>query len=145
MKKEMSEFSYLYKVGALRRKPRYPSYAVREDIRKLDKRIEQMEFLLKHKIRDSIQLAAVRKNAEDEIAVLVKQRQRLYRREPDSPQITVFTEQIKRLRKTVRICKQIEIHSLEIEQRMRAARMEEQARREKENQKKEKIFERKER
>ena len=123
-------FSYLYKVGALRRKPRYPSYAVREDIRKLDKRIEQMEFLLKHKIRDRSQLAAVRKNAEDEIAVLVKQRQRLYRREPGSPQIAVFTGQIKQLRKTVRICKQIEIHSLEIEQRMQAARIEEQWRRE---------------
>ena len=138
-------FSYLYKVGALKRKPRYPSYAVREDIRKLDKRIEQMEFLLKHKIRDRIQLAAVRKNAEDEIAALVKQQQRLYRREPGCPQIAVFTGQIKQLRKTVRICKQIEIHSLEIEQRMQAARLEEQFHREKENQKKEKIFERKER
>ena len=123
-------FSYLYKVGALRRKPRYPSYAVREDIRKLDKRIEQMEFLLKHKIRDRGQLAAIRKNAEDELAVLVKQRQRLYRREPGSSQIAVFTGQIKQLRKTVRICKQIEIHSLEIEQRMQAARIEEQWRRE---------------
>ena len=138
-------FSYLYKAGALRRKPRYPGYAVREDIRKLDKRIEQMEFLLKHKIRDRVQLAAVRKNAEDELAVLVKQRQRLYRREPGSPQIDVFTGQIKRLRKTVRICKQIEIHSLEIEQRMQAAWVEEQARREKENHKKVQIFDRKER
>ena len=96
----------------------------------MDKRIEQMEFLLKHKIRDRVQLAAVRKNAEDELAVLVKQRQRLYRREPGSPQIAVFTGQIKKLRKTVRICKQIEIHSLEIEQRMQAARIEEQWRRE---------------
>ena len=89
-----------------------------------------MEFLLKHKIRDRGQLAAIRKNAEDELAVLVKQRQRLYRREPDSLQFAVFTGQIKQLRKTVRICKQIEIHSLEIEQRMQAAQMEEQWRRE---------------
>ena len=84
-------FSYLYKAGALKRKPMYPSYAVREDIRKLDARIEQMEFLLKHKIRDRGQLAAVRKSAENEIATLVKQRQKLYRRESDAPQIPVLT------------------------------------------------------
>ena len=111
----------------------------------MDQRIEQMEFLLKYNIKDRGQLAAVRKNAEDEIAVLVKQRQKLYRWEPGSSQIAAFTSQIKRLRKTVGICQKIEIHSLEIEQRMQAARLEEQSRREKENQKKEKIFERKER
>ena len=134
-------FSYLYRVGALKRKPRYPSYAVREDIRKLDQRIEQMEFLLKYNIKDRGQLAAVRKNAEDEIAVLVKQRQKLYRWEPGSSQIAALTSQIKRLRKTVGICQKIEIHSLAIEERMRAARAEEQSRREKERHTKEKFIE----
>ena len=38
-------YSYLYKMGAFPRKPRYPSYAVRQDIRNLDKRIQQMEFI----------------------------------------------------------------------------------------------------
>lgn len=136
-------FSYLYRVGALRRKPRYPSYAVREDIRKLDARIEQMEFLLNHNIKDRGQLAAVRKNAEDEINALVKQRQKLYRWEARSPQITVLTGQIKKLRHMVRLCKKIEIHSVEIEQRMRAARAEEQSRREKERQTNEKQLDRK--
>ena len=136
-------FSYLYRVGALRRKPRYPSFAVREDIRKLDARIEQMEFLLNHNIKDRGQLAAVRKNAEDEINALVKQRQKLYRWEARSPQITVLTGQIKKLRHMVRLCKKIEIHSVEIEQRMRAARAEEQSRREKERQTNEKQLDRK--
>ena len=134
-------FSYLYKVGALRRKPRYPSYAVREDIRKLDQRIEQMEFLLKHDIKDRGQLVAVKKQAEEEIAVLAKQRQKLYQREPSAPQIKEFTGQIKRLRHTVLLCKKIEIHSVAIEQRMQAAWAEEQSRREKERQTKEKFFE----
>ena len=138
-------FSYLYKVGALRRKPQYSSYAVREDIRKLDQRLEQMEFLLHHKIRDRGQLAEIKKQAEDEISMLANQRQKLYRREPGSPQISELTGQIKQLRHTVRLCKKIEIHSMEIERRMQAARMEEQSRREKEKQKKEKIFEKKER
>lgn len=134
-------FSYLYRVGALKRKPRYPSYAVREDIRKLDARIEQMEFLLKYNIRDRGQLAEVKMQAENEITVLLKQRQKLYRLEPETPQIDSLTGQIRRLRKTVQICKKIEIHSLAIEERMRAARAEERSRREKERQTKEKFFE----
>lgn len=134
-------FSYLYRVGALKRKPRYPSYAVREDIRKLDARIEQMQFLLNHNIRDRGQLAEVKMQAENEITVLLKQRQKLYRLEPETPQIDSLTGQIRRLRKTVQICKKIEIHSLAIEERMRAARAEERSRREKERQTKEKFFE----
>ena len=132
-------FSYLYKVGALRKKPRYPSYAVREDIRKLDKRIEQAEFIFQNKIENRGQLNAIRQKAEDEIAVLVKQRQKLYRYEPGSPQIGVLTEQLKKLRHTVKLCRNIEIHSVEIEQRLQAAQVEEQRRqqREKEEQQKE--------
>lgn len=51
--------SYLFRVGVLPRKPRYPSYAVREDIRKLDQRIEQMEFIFEHEIEDRGQLNAI--------------------------------------------------------------------------------------
>ena len=123
-------FSYLYKVGALRKKPRYPSYAVREDIRKLDKRIEQAEFIFQNKIEDRGQLNAIRQKAEDEIAVLVKQRQKLYRYEPGSPQIGTLTEKLRQLRHTVKLCRNIEIHSVEIEQRLQAAQVEEQRRRE---------------
>lgn len=123
-------FSYLYKMGALPKKPRYPSYAVREDIRRLDKRIEQAEFIFKNHIEDRGQLAAIRQKAEDEIAVLIKQRQKLYRYEPGSPQIGVLTEQLKKLRHTAKLCRNIEIHSIEMEKRLQAAQMEEQRRRE---------------
>lgn len=123
-------FSYLYKMGALPKKPRYPSYAVREDIRKLDKRIEQAEFIFKNHIEDRGQLAAIRQKAEDEIAVLIKQRQKLYRYEPGSPQIGVLTERLKKLRHTAKLCRNIEIHSIEMEKRLQAAQMEEQRRRE---------------
>ena len=123
-------FSYLYKMGALPKKPRYPSYAVREDIRKLDKRIEQAEFIFKNHIEDRGQLAAIRQKAEDEIAVLIKQRQKLYRYEPGSPQITALTEKLRQLRHTAKLCRNIEIHSIEMEKRLQAAQMEEQRRRE---------------
>ena len=127
-------YSYLYKVGALPKKPRYPSFAVRQDIRKLDQRIEQVEFIFKNHIEDRGQLAALRQKAEDEIAVLIKQRQKLYRYEPGSPQIGILTEQLKKLRHTVKLCRNIETHSIEMEQRLQAAQQEEQQRQEKQAQ-----------
>ena len=117
-------FSYLYKVGALRRKPRYQSYAVREDIRKLDRRIEQADFISKNHIEDRGQLAAIRQKAENEIAMLLKQRQKLYRCEPGSPEIAVLTGKLKELRRTAKLCRNIEAHSIEIERRLQADRHE---------------------
>ena len=119
-------YSYLYKVGALPKKPRYPSFAVRQDIRKLDQRIEQVEFIFQNHIEDRGQLAALRQKAEDEIAVLTKERQKLYRYQPGSPQIGVLTEQLKKQRHIVKLCRNIETHSIEMEQRLQAARIEEQ-------------------
>ena len=43
-------YSYLYQMGALKQKPKRISPVLRADIRKLDARIEQMEFLQKHQI-----------------------------------------------------------------------------------------------
>lgn len=123
-------YSYLYKMGALPKKPRYPSYAVREDIRKLDQRIEQAEFIFKNHIEDRGQLHAIRQKAEDEIALLLKERQKLYRYEPGSPQITALTEKLRQLRRTAKLCRNIEIHSIEMEKRLQAAQLEEQRRRE---------------
>ena len=72
--------------------------------------------------------------AEDEIAVLLKERQKLYRYQPDSPQIGVLTEELKKLRHTVKLCRNIETHSIEMEQRLQAAQQEEQQRQEKQTQ-----------
>ncbi|MFQ9847900.1 MAG: relaxase/mobilization nuclease domain-containing protein [[Clostridium] leptum] len=123
-------FSYLYKMGALPKKPRYPSYAVREDIRRLDQRIEQAEFIFQNKIEDRGQLTTLRQKTEDEIAVLIKQRQKLYCYEPGSQQIGLLTEQLKKLRHTAKLCRNIETHSIEMEQCLQAAQQEEQRRRE---------------
>ena len=125
-------YSYLYKVGVLRKKPPYPSYAVREDIRKLDQRIEQAEFIFQHHVEDRVQLARLRQQAEDEIAVLLKRRQKLYRYEPDSPQISALTEKLRQLRHTAKLCRNIETHSVEMEQRLLAAQEEDRQRQERE-------------
>lgn len=119
-------FSYLYKVGALPKKPRYLSYAVREDIRKLDRRIEQAEFIFQNQIDNREQLISIRKKSEDEITALLKERQKLYRYEPDSQQIQVLTGKLKELRYTVKLCRNIETHSVEMEQRLQTAHLEEQ-------------------
>ena len=109
---------------------------MRQDIRKLDQRIEQAEFIFKNHIEDRGQLRTIRQKAENEIAVLLKERQKLYRYQPDSPQIGVLTEQLKKLRHTVKLCRNIETHSIEMEQRLQAAqqRQEKQAQEEKNKQ-----------
>lgn len=66
--------------------------------------------------------------------MLLKERQKLYRYQPDSPQIGVLTEQIKKQRHIVKLCRNIETHSIEMEQRLQAAQQEEQQRQEKQAQ-----------
>ena len=121
-------FSYLYQMGVLKKKPRHPNYVLREDIRKLDQRIEQMEFIFRNQIQDREQLASIRQEKEMEIEALVKERRKFYRYKPGSPQIAVFTDRLRELRHTVKLCREIAAHSIEMEQRMRAARLEEQRR-----------------
>lgn len=117
-------YSYLYKMGVLKRKPRCQSRILREDIRRLDKRIEQMRFLSQHKIDSREQLAAYRQPMETEIAALVKQRHRLYRTDTASPQIPVLTAKITALRREVKLCYAIEAQSVQMETNLRAATLE---------------------
>lgn len=115
-------FVYLYRMGVLPRKPTYPGYEVREDIRRLDKRIEQMAFLTKHGIDDRGQLAALQAQAGSEIAALAKERQRLYRTAPEGERIGQINARLKTLRRTVKLCKDITVQSEEMERRMLADR-----------------------
>ena len=117
-------YRYLYELGALPKKPVYPGYAVRQDIRKLDQYVEQMRFLLRHGIDSREQLAEYRKPLLDEIAALTKERHGLYRSAPDSPRIGQITARLKVLRKESRMCGRIEKHSVEIGQRLTEARAE---------------------
>jgi len=119
---------YLFQVGVLPTKPVYMSYAVREDIRKLDQRIAQVEFILKNEIQDRGQLNEMRCAAEGEIDRLLKERRGLYRRDPDSPRVQEITARLKEIRRTAKLCRDIEEHSLAIEQRLEEARKEREQR-----------------
>ena len=128
-------YRYLYELGALPRKPKYQSFAVRQDIRKLDRYVEQMRFLSLHGIDSRAQLEEYRKPLLDEIAALTKERHRLYRSEPKSPRIGQLTARLQALRKENRMCGTIEQHSVEIDQRLAEAKAERQRYMENENKK----------
>lgn len=104
-------------LGVFPRKPWHPSPAVREEIRQLDKRIEQMEFLMHRDIRTLGQLRDLRAKTEAEVRQLNTERNHLYKTDPESDQIPQRTQRLRELRKTCKLCKQIEEHSLEMAQR----------------------------
>ena len=104
-------------LGVFHRKPWHPSPAVREEIRQLDKRIEQMEFLMRREIRTLPQLRDIQAQTEAEVRQLNAERNRLYKTDPESGQIPQLTQRLRELRKTCKLCKQIEEHSREMAQR----------------------------
>ena len=118
-------YSYLYQMGVLKQKPKRISPVLRADIRKLEARIEQTEFLQKHQIITREELMAYRTPLEKQVQALTKERKRLYRSEPDSVRIGQITEELKPLRKDIRICIRIEQQSREMEERVRLAEQEE--------------------
>ena len=107
----------LYMLGVFPRKPWHPSPAVREEIRQLDKRIEQYEFLMRRDIQTLAQLRDLRAQTEAEVRQLNAERNHLYKTKPGSEQIPLITQRLRELRKTIKLCKKIEEHSLKMAQR----------------------------
>ena len=110
--------------GSTAKRPRRSPYAVREDIRKLDQRIEQIEFLMKHDITTREQLATYREPLQKQISELMKERRKLYRNDSEDSgkaRLSEINEELKNLGKEVRMTVRIEKHSLEIEERLRKA------------------------
>ena len=115
-------YRYLYELGALPRKPRRPSYAVRQDAYKLDQRIRQMEFLSKNNIDTLAQLETYRQAKLGEIVQLTAERKSLCKTNPDSSHIQKITTALKQLRQEERLCRKIAEHSLEVQQHLTEAR-----------------------
>ena len=111
-----------YELGALPRKPRRPSYVVRQDAYKLDQRIRQMEFLSKNNIDTLAQLETYRQAKLGEIVRLTAERKSLYKTNPDSPRIQQVNTALKQLRQEERLCRKIAEHSLEVQQHLTEAR-----------------------
>ncbi len=115
-------YRYLYELGALPRKPRCPSYAVRQDAYKLDQRIRQIEFLSKNNIDTLTQLETYRQAKQGEIVQLTAERKLLYKTSPDSQLIQQITTALKQLRQEERLCRKIAEQSLEVQQHLTEAR-----------------------
>ena len=115
-------YRYLYELGALPRNPQRPSYAVRQDIRNLDKRIRQMEFLLRHGIDTLDRLEAYRQTQEKAVAALLAERRQLHCAEPSDEvkaRLTQITQALKPLRRDIRLCQQITEQSVQMRERLR--------------------------
>ena len=118
-------FYYLYRLGGLPRKPAYTPYAVRQDIYRLDKRIEQMRFLSAHSIDSREQLAAYRESLLPQMQAVTALRQRLYKKKGSPEQVTPLTAQLRALRHEEKLCRDIAAQSVEMEQRLKTANVEE--------------------
>ena len=115
-------YRYLYELGALPRKPRRPSYAVRQDAYKLDQRIRQMEFLSKNNIDTLEQLETYRKALQTEIGQLQTKRKQLPKTDDVRLQRESVNTALKQLRQEERLCRKIAEHSLEVQQHLAEAR-----------------------
>ena len=114
-------YRYLYELGVLPRKPQRPSYAVRQDIRSLDKRIRQMEFLSSHEIDTLGQLNAYRQTQEKAVADLLAERRQLHRAEPSNAvkaRLEQITQALKPLRRDIRLCRQIAEQSVQMREQL---------------------------
>ena len=115
-------YRYLYELGALPRKPQRPRYAVRQDIRNLDKRIRQMEFLSRHEISTLVQLDTYRQAQEQAVDALLTERRHLHKAAPDDTvkeRLTQITQSLKLLRRDIRLCRQIAEQSVQMQKRLR--------------------------
>ena len=115
-------YRYLYELSALPRKPRRPSYAVRQDAYKLYQRIRQMEFLSKNSIDTLAQLETHRKALQTEIGQLQTKRKQLPKTDDVQSQRESVNTALKQLRQEERLCRKIAEHSIEVQQHLTEAR-----------------------
>ena len=115
-------YRYLCELGALPRKPRRPSYAVRQDAYKLDQRIRQMEFLSKNNINTLAQLETHRQALQTEIRQLLTKRKQLPKTDDVQSQRESVNTALKQLRQEERLCRKIAEHSIEVQQHLTEAR-----------------------
>ena len=114
-------YSYLYKMGVFPEKPKRIPYEVREDIRRLDQRLAQADFLQKHGITTLGELKELQNRLGNEISQRLTERRRLYRSNPGCERIGEIAEELKPLRKDLKMAVRIEKISQEMAERLKKA------------------------
>ncbi len=92
------------------------------DIRSLDKRIRQMEFLSRHGIDTLEQLDAYRQAQEQAVADLLAERRQLHHAEPNDEikaRLAQITQALKPLRRDIRLCRKIAEQSVQMRERLK--------------------------
>ena len=115
-------YRYLYELGALPRKPRYSSYAVRQDARKLDQRIRQMEFLSRNGIDTLAQLETYQQDLQTKMGQLLTKRKQLPKAVEADAQREQISNALRQLHQEERLCRKIAEHSIEVQQHLTEAR-----------------------
>lgn len=118
---------YAFKMGVVRKSgtsSRKTHYLLREDIRKLEKRERMASLLVKNRIETFDQLHAHQDECRELISVLCDERAKLRGKQTPEAEarFAVIREQLKTLRREVRICDEIEEDSVLLEQKRQALR-----------------------
>lgn len=111
---------YAFKMGVVKKSgssSRKTHYLLREDIRKLEKRERMASLLVKNRIETFDQLHAHQNECRELISVLCDERAKLRGKQSpeDEARLAVIREQLKTLRREVRICAEIEEDSVHLE------------------------------
>ena len=118
---------YAFKMGVVRKSgtsSRKTHYLLREDIRKSEKRERMASLLVKNRIDTFDQLHAHQDECRELISVLCDERAKLRGKQTPEAEarLAVIREQLKTLRREVRICDEIEEDSVLLEQKRQALR-----------------------
>ena len=118
---------YAFKMGVVKKSgtsSRKTHYLLREDIRKLEKRERMASLLVKNRIETFDQLHAHQDECRRLISVLCDERTKLWgKHTPEAEEkLAVIREQLKMLRREVRICDEIEEDSVLLEKKRQALR-----------------------
>ena len=104
-------FRYLYLLGGPRPRRKPVPFAVRKEVTRLNRYIEQFHFLREHEIDTDWQLSDLAASLQSQIKGLVRERKALYRqaRQGDSVEreIAEINERLRPLRRELRLCARI--------------------------------------
>ncbi len=122
-------YHYLYLFGVIKKKkvPQRVSFYMRDELIKFDRYKKQFEFMYKNEIETGTQLSEYRKLKEDKINDLVEQRKMLYasKTEENEQEVKakaqVINDELRELRKEVRMCNSISRDSYKISQKQQKA------------------------
>lgn len=133
-------FKYCVLLGTVKNHPeriKRPSYLLREDVLKLDRYIAKAKLLIDNKIETVADLQAYREGLQESVAKLTAARQDLRNalkraeRAEDEPakrncaaQIKQVSTSLRKVRKEVKLCDEIEERSMQVSEKLRQTREE---------------------